>query len=507
MKLIFFYILVVLSSISWAQTGVSMLQMGDQTFQNSFYNPAWMPQETVSVGLPLLGGVSVMVSNRFSYSDIVGKSLQGEAQFKPDRLSDRLGRRNYLSLDATVDLFHLGINMGSAGSIGLSARERIGLEISYPQHLYDWMVYGNADYLGRKVNLHDLRVAMTHMREYGLAYAVHVKRHRLKAGVRVKLYQGFFNVSTPESFRAVIETSPRDYHTQLSTRALEIRSAGASMIGADLENMSFENPQLDRLAKYLYKSGNLGMGLDLGVDKQITSQLRVSVSANDLGFIRWKDAVLSMGYEDRTYVYRGVDTNKGGSIINSVVDTLSTRFESQTRSREYLTMVKPTLVGNVKYRPEAWGGGMEFSGFLTSRISPKATQFHYGVGVLKAAGKYVLVSVNANKAPQQNPNIGAALVANVKPVQIYFATDKIIGFDARRIRWTQARAGINFVFPLSGKSKYTRPSVTTRTFIGRDVKVKEVQGIYTTIRRQKRAKTPRSASGNKRWKVKSKRKK
>ncbi|MEQ9305571.1 MAG: DUF5723 family protein, partial [Marinoscillum sp.] len=80
--------------------------MGNTTFQNSYYNPAMIPEGKVFLGLPVLSGVHFNFNNKLDYSEAITKSESGN-QINLSTFLGALQNNNMVSMTTDLNLFHL----------------------------------------------------------------------------------------------------------------------------------------------------------------------------------------------------------------------------------------------------------------------------------------------------------------------------------------------------------------------------------------------------------------
>ena len=116
-------------------------------------------------------------------------------------------------------------------------------------------------------------------------------------------------------------------------------------------------------------------------------------------------------------------------------------------------------------------------------------QMQYGAGISQRVGRNLKVNVSANKLPQQNVNLGAALARYIGPIQIYGGTDRILNYDLTTLRQFNYTFGINLALG-RGKIKKTRTYSPSKFRMngGEEIKVKGKDKIYLIIPKQKRKK-------------------
>ena len=174
---------------AFGQESIAFQHLRNATFQSTNYNPAWMPEGVLFVGLPALSGVNFYVNNKFSYNELFTNNESGGKLIDVNNAINKLAINNLVSLHANISLLHLGITTPSGHSLALFANERIESDVTYPKSLLDWAWDGNGTFIGRDVNFSNTGVTTNYFREYGLAYAVRKPEIGLKAGFRVKMYR------------------------------------------------------------------------------------------------------------------------------------------------------------------------------------------------------------------------------------------------------------------------------------------------------------------------------
>ena len=97
----------------FAQQNITFYNM-QAVNQSNYVNPARMPKNKVSIGLPVISSTYLGFSNSgFAFSDLVkknGDSLDLDFNSFLNALSDR----NYLSYALHVDLLNVGVRIGRA---------------------------------------------------------------------------------------------------------------------------------------------------------------------------------------------------------------------------------------------------------------------------------------------------------------------------------------------------------------------------------------------------------
>ncbi len=488
---IFIFLLLVTALSVNGQHGIAFYHLRNATFQNTNYNPAYMPAGKVFIGLPAISGVNVFVSNKFSYNDLFVKESDG-IKIDVDNAISELGFSNLISTNVHLSLFHFGIRTRSRYAFTLFVNERAEIDLTYPKKLMKWAWTGNGNFIGRKMNFASLGLSGNYFREYGLGMAYETENGRLSSGVRLKFYQGIINLSTPGNFDIDIQTENENFQLNVENKNAIVRSSGlAPLLSGDAD-----------IVGQLLGFGNKGFGIDFGVDYKLNRYYSVALSATDIGFISWKEGIENYEFQDSSFRYTGVDLRTSGdaivetvedSLLNVLVDDLDTTFQA------YTAPMVGKITGSFIFSPFR---GLDVITSASTRIIQYQPKMAYAVGLRGYLGPKLIASASITKLPQQFFNIGAALAVGAGPVQFYASADKVLGYSVPNMRWAEFRVGLNFVFGSrrqteSGPAGYNRAAgedltgtiseskgVVTSTFMGDRVRVKRSEGIYTIIKRQ-----------------------
>lgn len=467
------------------QSSVSFFSLGNVTYQNSFYNPAMIPEGRVFLGLPVLSGVHLNFNNKFSYSDfIVPEGVNNRVDL--NRMVSSLQRNNMVSTSVNLSLLHLGFTNPSGLHVSFFANERIEMDFLYHRSLFEFAIDGSATVVGEKIKIGKTRFSARYFREIGLGLALPVPDQKMNVGLKLKYLQGFANASTPGSFRATIEQDPVDFSLDVDMENAELRTSGFDVLQGNSGSMG----------SHLAFNANRGVALDLGFTKDLNRYYAISASLTDLGFISWKEDIKNHHYGDTSLVYRGINLDDPGNIEEAIKDSLINRFKNKKseNSDPYTTMLSPRAYFSWVYHTPLAGDVVASFG---TRFVQTEFKYLFGVGYRHSFGKFFTGTVNVTKLPQQFLNLGAAIAVKGGPAQLYLAVDHLVNFDLTKFQAVDVRFGINFIFGKSGpkesKSVFEdqkgagprKPqSVSASYFLGSKVKVKGQEGIYTIIKKQ-----------------------
>ena len=479
-KIIIGLYILVYSFTALAQEGTSFYHLGSATIQSTAFNASYFPKGDFFVGLPILSGISLYANNRFSYNDVVRKN--GDIhEINLDKLVSSMGAANSFSLYGTISLAHIGFRAPSGLGLSLFANERLAANFIYPKEIAEFLFKGNGDMVGQKIDIGKFGASINYYREYGLGLAYEFDG-RLKVGARLKYLQGFVNLSTPHNFNATLKTNNENYQFEADWQNFQFRTAGISQFSDEAINE-------EDLASYFISNGNSGFAIDLGLEYKLNRYYALALAINDIGYIGWKEHIQTSGLSDSTFVYAGVEL-QGGDIIDSI-SLVSDKFKVDTTYEQYTSFLPANIIGSIVYTPV---NGTDVITTLNAKIIQGQINPGFGLGIRQTVSSNVIVSASVTKLPQQFFNVGLGFAAKLGPVQLYMATDKILGYSAPSMKWAQVQLGMNLVFggaesdSKSGRSGASTQGsygngkgVKTYSFHGQKIEAKKYEDIYTIV--------------------------
>lgn len=492
-----FLALILMSFGASGQHGLSMYHLRGATFQNTQFNAAHMPDYgRVFLGLPVLSGNNLHVNSKLSYNEIFTKGSDSTILDITKAISN-LSAQNGIHAHVNMNLFHLGFRLPNNGVIGVFANERIEADVLFPTRLARFFWEGNTSFLEREVNIGRTAVNAMHYREIGLAYAYALPQYGLRVGVRAKYLQGFFNVGTPGALKATFLTQNENHQWNIDVTNGRVRTAGIEVATGDQGD----------IGTHLAGNGNTGAALDLGFEYDYNPYYTIALGINDLGFINWKENTKQYTVPDTSVVYTGAQLYGAEDTWQDSVENFVNRFAVYDNNNETYGTILPTRIfGSVIYK-----GFRTFDviSTISTRVIHGDPRFSFSVGGRYSIGPWLTVSANIIKLDQQFFNGGLALASKLGPVQIYMASDNVLGYNVPDLSAVDFRFGINFIFdkkqpkrrenqlgkiqqpgPLKQKKdkKKGPKSSTYGFFLGEGVKVKGTDSIYSVIKKQKRRK-------------------
>ncbi|WP_420581456.1 DUF5723 family protein [Reichenbachiella sp.] len=427
--------------VAFAQSDLSFYHLGELTPQNNIFNPVFFPDADFYVSLPLISGVSTNLNNSFTYNDLfVAIDGTDSVQFDTEHLLSNINDGDRLSFDGSISLLQVGFHVGKAGAVQLFANERVKSRLFYPKKLLQYLLEGNADFLGQNVSENNLRGQGSYYREYGVGYSHELSvlgEKKLRVGLKLKYLQGFIQAEVDKEAAVSFLTDPDTYYVNISTNNSVLRTAGLD---------SFDN------SDYLMSNGNNGFGFDFGADMQITPKLNVAFSVNDIGSINWREGIKNYELVESEATFGGMDLRDLDNAGDVLKDTLEQLFDYREFEDEEFKSKLNTRVfisGSYKVIPKG-----TVTATVMSRNDLGDASFTYGLGYTHYVGKMLTVSGSISKKPKQGVALGGAVGARFGIIQLYTSLDNTIGInDIRNMNNLNVRFGVNLLFGRRSEKK------------------------------------------------------
>ena len=267
--------------------------------QRIFQNPAFIPDQRLFVGIPVLSGVQSAYANPFSYNDVIERDSYDSITFKVENFLEKLAKNDQLRLYSNVDILSVGSQISKGRFfLGFSVRERLTQHIMIPENLGNFLWYGNAasQIFGQYVNIAPSANVIA-FDEWGASFSGYAMNRKITWGGRLKYLSGKINVTTTQSvFEVYTDTSHLQYYLRSD---FEMQTSGID----DIEHY------LDQRVTSLIFPGNNGFGIDLGLSYRFNDQISVNASVLDIGFITWKSRTMTLISQNpgEEFTFEGID--------------------------------------------------------------------------------------------------------------------------------------------------------------------------------------------------------
>jgi Family of unknown function (DUF5723) len=442
--LISFFSVVLITNIK-AQGGFSFYQLRDVVPQTQSVQPAFIQNNTFTFGL---SGAQTTFQGDFELGDILYKSPSGGGNFSIDfnNLLENTAAVSQLNLDATANVVTIGFK-SKWGSFSLFGNVRTKLDFEYDDDIIEFLANGNSNRIGSSLNFENTKISLDTYHEFGLGFARTFLKEKLTLGVRAKMINGIFHVSTEDGAQASIATDATTYDMTFSIRNARVRTAGL--------NMLFNSDDYDdnALQDYAVSNGNNGFAFDFGAKYDIFDYLSVEFSVLDLGNITWKEEVINYQADDADVTFRGVPLRGIDDIDQVLEDSLLGKFTSEENYTEFKKSMSPRTYLAVSYKPGVNDRFtlMAYNNHVFNEIKPA-----YSLSYNRSAGKFTFGAITTYRSTNSRTNFGFNMAANLGPVQLYMATDNLLVVNQPEKRSiADVRFGLNLMI---GYKKWKNPN-------------------------------------------------
>lgn len=453
------------------QSGMSLYHLNNNTFQGNNFNASYIPEGKIFVGLPALSGISLDINSRISYSSLVNTNENGSKVYDFAGIADASKSKNFISLESELSTFYLGFKPNNHSAITFFIRERVGARLFYTDDVMNFAAYGNKSFVGETIDIGSSLVDARYYREYGVGFWKSIPKQNINFGVRFKVLNGMVSVISDRKLDASISIDD-DYNHDFSLSNGIVNTSGLNAIEGD------------NATSHLISNGNLGAGIDLGVNWKINREISAAVAINDLGFIRWKVDPENYAFTDVSFRFEGVDLRDISNFRDAITDSLYNRLVDTTYSQAYTSALNTSVFGSVMYN-------LSSTDMVTASVGSYIVQdkfrTQYAIGYTKKVGRVLAVSANAIRTPQQSFDFGLGTSITLGALQLYLASDKLIRiWNVPETSSIDLRFGVNLIFGREkGTEKDDRKDLVHPSAYSKKQRIEKSDGIYWIIRKRK----------------------
>lgn len=388
--------------------------------QQNQINPAITPDSKWYVGIPLLSGLSTSYRNSsFTPAQFGLNQPGGPDFFQAMEFADSI---NYVSGEAYVEALSFGINVGK-NFFSLSVGERFMADMTYPRELLNWIGQerdGAEIPYGEVFDLGGWNFSASHYREISLGIGRKLLGDKLTLGGRAKLLLGQASVRSDNYNLRLWRRPDLDYNYEITGR-MDIMASG-------FERFEDGAPLIQP-----FGAANKGVAFDLGAQLQL-GKLRLFASVTDLGRIKWSENTSLATISDIA-----VDADE---ILESTKHNLT--YEGERGATGFSTELVTKVYGGGQFEI---GKRHAVSFMVNPRLHLGRTEMNGSVAYRFHTGKFLDIIASYNVMEEYGNQIGFGATVNLKPVQLYFATDKAVSvFNRNGEKDFQFVAGVNLLF-------------------------------------------------------------
>jgi hypothetical protein len=255
-------------------------------------------------GVPFLSGISMNIgSSGFSAYDLFANDGV-DFNTKLRSVLSKTTPNDVLSLNQQLELFSGGLRIGTEDNrsyLSFGLYQEFDFLSYVPHDIATLAIDGNKNYIGKRFNLADLNAKADLLSVFHIGINKKIQDNFI-LGVRAKLYSSIFNASSISNVGYVYTNTSNDaYYEQIVYSNLQLNTSGMAQYN-DTNNNS--NAGAD-VKKGILLGGNLGLGMDLGLTYYPQSNVQITASVIDLGYISHSKNVENYSYKG-FYNYKGL---------------------------------------------------------------------------------------------------------------------------------------------------------------------------------------------------------
>ncbi len=444
--------------------------------QSNRVNPAYQPNAGFYFGIPGISPLSSEISSSsLSLGDIIFPHPSEDSLITflhpladKDAFLKKLKPLNYVISDVGTSLFSLGFRTG-VGFFTLDVTTRFDGSIYIPGDLARLAIEGTED--GMTYDLDGTGADLSGFEEVSVGWSGNIGQ-KIQIGLRGKLLFGIGNLSTTES-QLTVTTSEEAWnlHANMLYNAslpfAEVKYDDDGMIEDIVIDEELQNLKPYTLARYAFNKGNMGTGIDLGINYRPSERWLLSASLLDLGFIQWKDNVHQVSYElDYDYTSTDVDpfdfiddNNTSDTYIDSVLTALTDTLVvglNMAPGQAYSSRLNTKLYLGASWNvtPNINFGLLSRTDFLRNAVVEQVT-----ATANFTTGRVLNFTLSYSYINSYFKNLGAGLSINAGPLNLYVISDNALNavFWPQETRSANLWFGLNLVFGY--REKVDRPLI------------------------------------------------
>jgi len=417
--------------------------------QSAAQNPAFRPNASLVIGLPVMSSVYAGVYNTaFSFDDIFVTDNQNDSlYFDLSKPASSKVDLNYFRENLTVDLLSVGFNIDKT-FLTIGVRNRLSSRLYYTTDLLRFLWNGNANYVGENLDLSGSGIYEEHLNEYYLGLSFPVS-NSIDMGFRVNFLQGLSNINTSASQLTLLtNTNNQSGFDFVAQTDFNIETSEIANLISD----SIEFSPTD----YLLSFHNVGFSLDAGVNVRFGDQFTLQASVVDLGRIYWYGNPKSYSSEEKEITFDGIEydfnADNGDDAFTTYLDSLGSLLHVNESNEIYSTSMRAKVFLNGQYC--SLNKKNRINLLFAGRFLEESFEYALSFGYTYAPSDKFALKLNYSYLKYAPLNVGLCFYFTFKPFQIYVATDNVMSF----FKWSAQKYGnfhfgINILIPSHSKIK------------------------------------------------------
>ncbi len=439
-------------------------------FQDNFYsqilNASYLRNDkALEIAIPGLAGATLGNSGNFKISDLIVKGPAGSMVLDIENFYNAGNAKSSIKDWLSLPLVYIAFPVGD-GRISIYLKENVQSALDFNISALEFFDNGNLPPDFRSYNTDNISYSGIEYRELAVGYARNIN-DKINVGVRGKILFG--------TVYAEVENWNYWINTSESGDAVELTSSGLGRLSLpfplelDIENRILRVVGDNALGKYLSTFSNPGLAIDLGATIHLNKQSWLSVSANDLGGIWFRQNAMNIK-QDASYIFRGfdisnsIDSQRGMGYIDPFYLMLETKdsirnvYRPVVDTARFLQGLVPKTAFHYQYT---------FSNFLSLGVTNQSAFYKnsilniFTVSTLQKAGN-LSVFENVNLYGLNTITVGGGFQWEGKFLQVFAATDNLFSvYHPARNKSFSMSVGISILLNKPDEKKISRGNFST----------------------------------------------
>ena len=441
LPLLWMFVILLLGQGSIFGQSVNTLRTLKGVPQGLPYELGRIPKFRTSIGAPYISNMNIGLQSKGMTLANVGLT-NGSPFYDLDfgEIKGNVDPSNELDMGLNVDLLYVGYRYRRT-FFSFHIGERIDFNASLPRSMFGLLSdieQGPQALANQQYNLEEFNQRGAHYRFFGFGVRTAINDY-ISIGAKVKYLKGLKFIHTNNRGLNVFGVSDNPMLRLQGT--MDVFANGLDIL-SDSEGLTFWD--------YLQGSslGNNGIAFDFGANLKFNENFEVFGSILDWGSISWETKINKFSINDQSVRLDGTDLETFKSGFNDVVDNLFFNDEQVDTIITTDLVLQSFFGGYYHMNPELTIG---LTGY--ARLFEEDLAIYSTLSVSSTINNYLAIAGNATYG-KGSFQLGAGLVFNAGPLQMYAATDNVLGFiNVEDTRQIQATGGINLLF---GKPKPKR---------------------------------------------------
>jgi len=321
-----------------------------------YMNPAFQNQCETYVELPGISTINVEANaGVLSINDVLKvKDGQMVSFLNPsfnsserDALYNKLRNVNVIHEEANVSIFGFGFRVKKKGYLTINMSVRQDVTGYVPKDLFSLALYGTQDSITNTYNLTNTKATANAYIDLNGGYS-HRINEKWSVGGRVHL---LFGLANAEAYFSDL---------QINAEGKQWRATGQGVVNSSIPGMEVKTDSAGRISGFNFPSQfqdyvkayklSMGASFDVGAVYKPISDLSISLSVKDAGFMVWDNVNSANGNID--YKFNGIEYHYGEKNVNygdSILKVLQQSYKYDMTSKQYVTAMNAKMYVGIEY--------------------------------------------------------------------------------------------------------------------------------------------------------------